>query len=84
MEVSDTTLSFDRTTKAGIYARAGIEEYWILNLTERVLEVHRRPEPMHGRPLGHYFAEVASYAETDALALIAAPDCLIAVAALLP
>lgn len=43
VEVSDATLSFDRGPKLRAYARAGIEEVWILNLQEDVLEVHRRP-----------------------------------------
>jgi Uma2 family endonuclease len=43
VEVSDATLSFDRGPKLRTYARAGIEEVWILNLQENVLEIHRRP-----------------------------------------
>ena len=43
MEVSDTTLTYDRTTKLEIYARAGVAEYWILNVKGRRLEVHREP-----------------------------------------
>ena len=40
VEVSDSTLDYDRQTKARIYARAGITELWILNLTENALEVY--------------------------------------------
>ena len=36
VEVSDSTLLQDRTAKAGVYARAGIEEYWIVNLSRTV------------------------------------------------
>lgn len=43
VEVADTTLATDRS-KAKIYARAGIPEYWIVNLSERTLEVHTDPE----------------------------------------
>ena len=45
VEVSDSSLALDRTEKASLYARAGIADYWILNLAERVLEVHRDPTP---------------------------------------
>lgn len=45
IEVSDSTLEHDRTTKQGVYARAGIPEYWIANLIENVLEVYRQPGP---------------------------------------
>src|SRR5690348_15524163 len=61
VEVSDTSLAYDRTTKTGIYARAGIAEYWIINLVDRVLEVHRQSAPMTGRPLGHYYRSVTQH-----------------------
>ena len=43
IEVSDTTLAFDRTVKAPLYARAGIVEYWLVDLVNRLVEVHRSP-----------------------------------------
>ncbi len=43
VEVADTTLEFDRGRKAMLYARAGIPEYWILNVRDRQMEVHRQP-----------------------------------------
>lgn len=43
VEVSDTTLEFDRKRKAQVYAAAGIPEYWIINLNDRCLEVRREP-----------------------------------------
>ena len=43
IEVADTSLDFDRSVKAPLYARSGIAEYWIVNLPERVVEVHREP-----------------------------------------
>ncbi|MEO0732347.1 MAG: Uma2 family endonuclease [Bacteroidota bacterium] len=39
IEVADKTLERDRTAKAIIYARAGIPEYWIVNLIDRQLEI---------------------------------------------
>jgi Uma2 family endonuclease len=44
IEVSDSTLSFDRTTKAELYAEMGIPEYWIVNLKKNQLEVNRNPD----------------------------------------
>lgn len=43
IEVSDTTLERDRTTKKRAYARSGIPIYWILNLRESKVEVYTRP-----------------------------------------
>jgi Uma2 family endonuclease len=45
VEVSDSTLENDRTLKLEIYAEAGIPEYWIVNLVDNCLEVHRHPSP---------------------------------------
>ncbi len=44
IEVADSTLAFDRTTKAGLYAEMGIPEYWIVNLKKKQLEVNRNPD----------------------------------------
>ena len=43
VEVSESTLPYDRTTKLSIYARAAIPEYWIVNLVDQQLERHRGP-----------------------------------------
>jgi Uma2 family endonuclease len=45
VEVSDTTLNSDRQVKGLLYARAGVIEYWIINIQARKLEVHRQPTP---------------------------------------
>ena len=47
IEVSHTTLRFDTSVKAPLYAEAGIVEYWVLNIPQNVLEV--RTEPVNGR-----------------------------------
>lgn len=44
IEVADSSLGFDRATKLPLYAEAGIRDYWIVNLQERAIEVHRSPE----------------------------------------
>jgi len=43
IEVSDSSLAFDQTTKLPIYAKAGIEEVWILNAPQKQLEIYRQP-----------------------------------------
>lgn len=43
VEVSDTTLTYDRGKKMRLYAKAGIFEYWIINLQDQEVEVRRRP-----------------------------------------
>ncbi len=45
IEVSDTSLSWDRREKLSAYARAGVPIYWILNLVDRQLEIYSDPTP---------------------------------------
>jgi Uma2 family endonuclease len=45
VEVADTSLAHDRYTKAPLYARAGIPEYWIVDLNGERVEVYREPSP---------------------------------------
>lgn len=77
IEVSDTTLEYDQTIKAPIYAAAGIEDYWIINLNERTVEIRRQPGPRGYRSL-------QTFTETDTIAPLFNPTAHIAVAELLP
>lgn len=84
LEVSQTSLSLDRTRKATIYARAGIPDYWIVNLVEQVLEVRGDPAPLE--PPRHRWAyrSIQTLQRGESVAPLGAPDALIAVADLLP
>jgi Uma2 family endonuclease len=48
IEVAGDSLRFDRGSKAALYARAGIPEYWIVNLAESTVEVHREADSEAG------------------------------------
>lgn len=48
VEVAGDSLGLDRQSKAALYARASIPEYWIVNLAESVIEVHSGPDPVTG------------------------------------
>jgi len=84
VEVADTTLEFDRGRKAGLYAAAGITEYWVLNLQDRVLEVHREPAPMVGQPFGHHYRSITRHPHADSLHPLAAPAAAVNVGHLIP
>lgn len=43
IEVADTTVRYDLTAKRDLYCRAGVQEYWVLDLRRRALVVHRDP-----------------------------------------
>lgn len=55
IEVSDTTLRYDRRIKSGLYAKNGVPDYWIVNLIDCHIEVRRDPiaDPKH--PFGHRY-----------------------------
>lgn len=84
VEISDTTLRKDRTIKAHLYAQAGLPDYWILNLVDRQLEVHRDPGPDPSRRGRFRYADVTIVPEAGNMAPLAAPGSPIAVADLLP
>lgn len=44
IEVSDTSLNYDRNVKLPLYARAGIPEAWLMILPKDVIEVHSQPK----------------------------------------
>ena len=48
IEVAHSSLDHDRTTKARIYAAAGLSTYWLLNVADRTLEVRTDPDPAAG------------------------------------
>jgi Uma2 family endonuclease len=66
VEVSDTSLGVDRGEKLEIYAEAGIQEYWIVNLIDEQIEVYRNPS-------GRAFQEQSIYRGDDTLHPLALP-----------
>ena len=48
VEVAFRSLNHDRTTKAAVYAAAGLPVYWILDVAARALEVRTDPDPVGG------------------------------------
>jgi Uma2 family endonuclease len=68
IEVSDSSLRYDRTTKLRLYAEASIPEYWIVDCEGEAIEVHRTPE-------GSGYRDVTRAAGGDATVSLAAfPD----------
>ena len=44
IEVAESSLAYDRSTKLRLYAEAGIPEYWVVDCAAESIEVHRTPE----------------------------------------
>jgi len=84
VEVADTSLALDRLRKGGLYARAGIADYWVVNLIDEVLEVYR--EPVRA-PSGHgdwKYDSVRLLRRNAVVTPLAAPRARIRVSGLLP
>ena len=77
IEVSDTTLAYDRRVKLPRYAAAAIPDAWLVNIPRRTIEVHR--EPRDGR-----YQQVTIFRKGEGIAPLALPDITVAVAAVLP
>ena len=84
VEVADSSLRLDRRFKAAIYARAGLQEYWIVNLVDRALEVHRDPQPVADGPDDWAYRSVEVLHSPAIVAPLAAPAVQIPIADLLP
>jgi Uma2 family endonuclease len=81
VEVADTSLRLDRQQKGALYARAGIAEYWIVNLPDGILEVYREPVQTS---TGWGYRLVQSLRRTDVVSALAQPGVSLQVADLLP
>jgi Uma2 family endonuclease len=84
VEVEDSSLDYDQTEKASLYASADVPDYWIVNLRQRRLEVRRRPRKDDTQPFGYGYAETVIYAPKDYVSPLAKPKAKIRVASLLP
>jgi Uma2 family endonuclease len=84
VEVAESSLEFDREHKGSLYARAAIQDYWIVNLVDRVLEVYRDPGPAPSAAYGWRYRSTARLAPSAVVAPLAFTSIQIAVADLLP
>ena len=79
VEVSESSVVFDLTSKATVYARSGFAEYWVVVIPERSLVVHREPDTANGE-----YRSVERYGEHDLVSPLQAPSGQVRVADLLP
>lgn len=84
IEVSESSLAFDRVEKGSLYARAGVVDYWIVNLVDRVLEVYRDPDADVTAPYGWRYTSVERVTVPRSVAPLGVLTAVIAVEALLP
>ena len=73
IEVADTSLRKDRLIKGPLYAESGFPEYWLVNLTEKVVEVHRHPQ-------GDAWRRITRHGRAESLTPGAFPDLMLPIA----
>jgi Uma2 family endonuclease len=84
VEVSESTLFFDTTTKAELYATANVPDYWVIDLENRQLLVYRDPVPL---PMGlgaTAYRTHRVFGPTESVTPLAAPHASVSVGDLLP
>jgi Uma2 family endonuclease len=84
IEVSESSLALDREYKGSLYARAGLADYWIVNLVDRVLEVYRGPVADPAAAFGWRYRSVVMMVLEAAVSPLAVPGATIRVADLFP
>jgi Uma2 family endonuclease len=75
IEVAQTRLAYDRGEKARLYAKAGVRDYWVMNIPERCVEVFR--DPLRGR-----YKTLRTYATGEDVRPLAFPDACLSVSSL--
>ena len=76
VEVADTSLAYDQNVKTVLYAQAGIEEYWLVNLMGNVVTLYRQPEE-------GVYRSVQTAAKGESVSPPAFPDVVVPVDAVL-
>lgn len=76
IEVAESSLSYDRATKMRLYAQVGVPDYWIVNLVDKQIEIHRDPTAE-----GYKTIEIKR--RGDAIQLVAFPDVTVSVSDIL-
>ncbi len=77
VEVANTTLQGDLTTKANLYARCEVPEYWVVAIPRRDVTVFRQPTP-------NGYTDIRTYSAQETLTTLALPDAPIPIHTFLP
>lgn len=84
IEVAESSLTFDRRHKSSLYARGGVEDYWIVSVAERTVEVHRDPIRDATAPYWWRYRSVEHFTTPAVVVPLALPSVRIPVASLAP
>lgn len=79
IEVGDSSLRYDRLEKGSLYAKAGIPEFWLINLRSGELEVYTQPGPDPEAPFGAAYRQRTSLTREQSVQPVAVPGRALAV-----
>jgi Uma2 family endonuclease len=82
IEVSDSSLKYDREEKSSLYAEAGIQHYWMINLLDRQLEAYTSPYQTNQGKFGYRSTSI--YLENQSIALPSFSDLTLDLAKVFP
>jgi Uma2 family endonuclease len=82
VEVADESLEQDQHFKRMLYAYAGIPEYWVVNLIDRLLEVHQ--QPFHSGSGRAEFERKSTFSPDQTVTPLTLPECQIELAKIFP
>jgi Uma2 family endonuclease len=77
VEVAESSIDYDRETKASLYARSNVPEYWLVDINDNVLHCHRSPQR-------DAYRTVRQYGRDQSLAPQLLPNCVISTNDLIP
>jgi Uma2 family endonuclease len=84
VEIAESSLFMDTTTKAELYATAGVADYWVVDLAGRQLLVYREPAPLPTGLGATAYRNHRALGPDDAISPLAVPTASVRVAELLP
>jgi Uma2 family endonuclease len=83
VEVSESSLHYDRVRKASLYAMNGIADYWVADVAAKQVEVFRGPVRDASKPYGWGYEQVSIFKLQDRIAPLALPKAIVEVSAFL-
>lgn len=83
VEIADSSLRYDRAEKASLYAKAGLPEYWLINLKHQRVEVRRQPGPDQEGNFGWGYGSTTLMGAGQDVSPLFRPDVVFSVAQLL-
>jgi Uma2 family endonuclease len=84
IEVSHRTYRRDTGSKLRMYARAGMEDYWVVNLKDRRVEVYRDPTNPTGSEAGWHYGSVTHLVPGQSISMLKRPSVSFPVTAIIP